>query len=78
MELWFVLFGLLILSFGVGVGYFIGWWVQFEKSYGGIIVITKEEGRTIYSLELLNNPEELEFKDKILFKIKAPEGPDRN
>jgi hypothetical protein len=59
------------------VGYFLGWWVHNERAYGGFIVVTKDEGRTLYSLELLSDPEELEFEKQILFKIKAPEGPDR-
>lgn len=78
MELLFILFGFLIFSFGMVVGYFLGWWVNNERSYGGFIVVTKEEGKTLYSLELLNDPEELQFEDRILFKIKAPDGLDRS
>lgn len=77
MDLWYVLFGFLILSFGMVVGYFLGWWVHNERDYGGFIVVTKEEGKTLYSLELLNDPEQLEFEDHILFKIKAPKSLDR-
>jgi hypothetical protein len=43
------------------------------KKYSGTMLITKGEGKTVYSLVLDDYPEKLEFRKQILFKVEASE-----
>ena len=53
------------------VALFLGLWIStVSNQYDGQMVIkTTEEGKKIFSLELESNPEDLEDKDEISFKV---------
>lgn len=65
--------GLLV---GIGIGLLIGKFLERRSSFGAIVV-TKTEGRTLYSLELNDYPEKIEFRKKVVFRVEAPEESDR-
>lgn len=59
---------------GVFAGVFISKLVGHKNKYSGDIVVTKtNEGRTLYSLELNDYPEKIEFKKEVIFKVLAPD-----
>ncbi len=64
-----------ILTFYTGamVGFFIRHWLQSKTDYDGKIVVTHENHRTLYSLELEDYPEKIEFKKEIILKVDASE-----
>jgi hypothetical protein len=76
MELMFIVYGILVFYFGMVVGFLLHWWLV-KASSGGVIVVTKESGKTVYSLVLDDYPEKLEFKKRVMFRIDAPNGLDR-
>ena len=65
------------VSIGVLIGILIGylvktWRIRKEKS-SGTIYVTHEQEKTLYSLELDDYPESIEFKKKVVFKVDASE-----
>jgi hypothetical protein len=66
-------FILCLVVFGVGVlaGYLARVSVANNTGYDGTIKITKIENRTIFSLELEDDPEQLEYETKVIFRVKA-------
>jgi hypothetical protein len=44
-----------------------------QSKYIGNIVVTKNEGITLFSLELDDNPEELVLEKEVRFKVLIPE-----
>lgn len=64
-----ILFAFLILYLGMFMGFCLRWWLEKDKSYGGTIVVSKDKDKLIYSLELIDDPEKLQYNDRILFKI---------
>jgi hypothetical protein len=68
---------LVILLIGIVLGYVIKSYLV-GRSKSGTIVVSKEGGRTLYSLELSEYPEKLEFKKMVVFDVDASgENPDR-
>lgn len=63
--------GILIFSFGVGIGFLISWQSYRSKESSGTIFVHKNEEKIVYSLELDDNPENLEFKKVVVFKVNA-------
>jgi hypothetical protein len=43
-----------------------------QSKYGGDIVVTEDQGKKIFTLELEGNPEELEKHSEVLFKVVKP------
>ena len=43
--------------------------IRFKEYAGTIVVNRSENGKMIYSLILEDNPESLEFKEEVAFKI---------
>lgn len=67
-----ILFMLIFLA-GTFVGiFFYAMVIAKSRDYAGTIVIHKIEGKTLYSLELEDYPEKIEFKKKVVFKIESP------
>lgn len=64
-----ILFAILIFNFGILIGLLLKSWLAKEKAYSGTIIVSKDEGKLIYSLELNDNPEKLQYNDEVLFKI---------
>lgn len=67
--LWFML----VFSFGVLMGFSLRAWIAYREQYSGTIHITHSEEKTLYSLELNEYPESIEFKKQIVFKVDASE-----
>ena len=58
------------LLLGVLIGYFVDRYRRSEGLYAGEIVVMKTEtGKTVYSLNLNCDPEDLLWQDKVLFYI---------
>ena len=68
-----VLWLILAYSFGVWMGFLLRAWIAHRESYSGTIFITHSEEKTLYSLELNEYPESIEFKKQIVFKVDASE-----
>lgn len=68
-----------ILIVGFVAGFFVNRFIFVKKEYGGTIVVTKNEEKTIYSLELNDYPDSIDYMDEVLFKIEHPdESPNRD
>lgn len=63
----------IIFYVGGALGFITHWWVASRTDYGGTIYITHNEEKTLYSLELSDYPESIEFKKQIVFKVDASE-----
>jgi hypothetical protein len=63
--LWFVL----VFWTGVIAGFLVQGWLGYRRSYDGKIVVTHPDNRTLYSLELEDYPEKIEFKKEIILKV---------
>lgn len=42
-----------------------------KVDYSGTILVSHDEEKTLYSLELNENPEGIEFKRQVVFKVSA-------
>lgn len=62
----------LVFLIGATVGALLRSWV-IRRKYGGALVVTREEDRTLYSLELYETVEDLEHRRSITFKVIPPE-----
>lgn len=53
---------------------------RLHKHYSGTIFITHDElqEKTLYSLELADYPETLEFKKEVVFKVDSSDSSDRD
>jgi len=58
------------------LGYEICKLLAYKNGYDGNIVVSKDEEKIIYSLELDEDPETLQFKKKVIFKIVVPDEED--
>jgi hypothetical protein len=49
--------------------------VAFERMtpYDGVMTMIHEEDKLVYSLEILEDIDELQFKDRIVFKVQTSE-----
>lgn len=68
-----ILWLILAYSFGVWMGFLLRAWIAHREQYSGTIHITHSEEKTLYSLELNEYPETIEFKKQIVFKVDASE-----
>lgn len=64
-----ILYYFLFIFFGTLIGMILGRWLVKEKVYGGSIIVKKESGKIVYTLVLRNDPEQLQFMDRVLFKV---------
>lgn len=60
---------ILIFCLGLILGIVITKLLGRRNNSSGNIVVTKSEGRTLYSLELNDDPGKIEFKKKVIFKV---------
>lgn len=60
---------ILALLVGIAVGYKLKDWKVSKATSSGTIRLTKTDEKSIFSLELDGDPEELEFRDKVIFKV---------
>lgn len=59
---------LLVLA-GIVLGYLIRSWMVRRQRSSGTIYVTHKEEKTLYSLELEEYPESIEFKKTVVFKV---------
>lgn len=64
---------IIFLFIGIGVGVFVAKLLGRRKEYVGSIVVSKNDGITLFSLELDDNPEIIENKKEVTFRIKIPD-----
>jgi hypothetical protein len=70
---------ILAYSLGLWIGFLIRALIARRERYSGTIHITHSERKTLYSLELDDYPESIEFKKQVVFKVDASEeSPTRN
>ena len=74
-----ILYGIIIFWLGLIVGIAFSWW-RLHRHYSGTIYITHDalQEKTLYSLELSDYPETLEFKKEVVFKVDASDSSDRD
>jgi hypothetical protein len=65
--LWYVL----VFYVGLFIGFLLSVVLRRWKSYDGKIVVTHPGNRTLYSLELEDYPEKIEFKKEVILKVDA-------
>lgn len=54
---------------GLLVGYLLHYWLTIRRQFDGIMWVTRGEDRMRYLLELVENPELLEHKPVVIFKV---------
>lgn len=69
----------LIFYAGAMIGFLIRNWIASKTHYDGMILVTKTEGKTMYTLVLDDYPDKLEFKKKVILSVNsADESPTRD
>lgn len=68
-----ILIYIFILSIGLVGGFLLKVLLSRKTSHSGILVITKHEEKTVYSLELDEDPDNFEFKKTVTFKVQTSE-----
>lgn len=76
--LMFIIVGCVIFYVGFDAGYLYNRWKMRRDGYSGVMIVTKEGEKTLYSLELWDLPEMLEFKKEVIFKVQESESSLRN
>ena len=69
-------FGIFFAGLIVGVGLEV--WLRSMSSYTGKMVITEEETGLKYTLEVFDDPELIQYKKEIVFKVESPKKIDRS
>lgn len=70
---------LLVFYAGIFVGLVIRSWLYHRTKYNGSIYVNKSPDKTVYSLELDDDPEQIEFKKRVVLKVKSSyKSPDRD
>jgi hypothetical protein len=59
----------LIFTAGVLVGFLLRVFLNRFSHYTGAIVVSKVEGKTVYSLVLEDYPEKIELRKHVLFRV---------
>lgn len=70
MEIWLYL---VIFGAGIFVGFLLRSWVVWRKRYSGVMHVTKSQGKTMYTLELADYPDTIEFKREIVLRVDTSE-----
>lgn len=72
MYQWFIYVGIFVL--GMLVGYIVkNWLMSRHEIFSGAMVITEEDDKRLYSLELYEAVEDLDHRHEIRFKVIPPE-----
>jgi hypothetical protein len=66
-----ILWYILVFWLGIVLGYVVRLVLGRLQSYDGTIVVTHDQHRTLYSLELEDYPDKIEFKKEIVLKVDA-------
>jgi hypothetical protein len=68
----YILVGLVCTWIGIMIGFLLHAWLSNRfRDYSGIIHVEKDQltEKTVYSLELADYPEKLEFQKVVVFKV---------
>jgi hypothetical protein len=65
--LWYFLF----LWLGIFIGFFLHGVLGRLSSYDGTIIVTHNRNKTLYTLELEDYPDKIEFKKEVILKVDA-------
>lgn len=77
--MWRILIDIVVLYFGFVVGFLVSELIRRNKSISGTIYVIRTDEKTLYSLELTEEPEMIEFKKKVIFKVdNSKDGLDRD
>lgn len=60
-----------VFYFGLFSGYLLKSWLARRTTSSGTIYVTHDEEKTLYSLELDDYPESIEFRKEVVFKVDA-------
>ena len=71
MDLADFLYMILAFATGLIMGLVVHFLLDRLTEYSGVMLIDKSEERTTYSLELHDDPVNLEYKQEIIFKVKT-------
>lgn len=63
----------LLIIVGIGVGFLIAKLLERRNTANGNIIVSKDEEKTLFSLELNGDPHQIEFKKKVVFNVLVPE-----
>jgi purine nucleoside permease len=65
----------IVVAFWVGalVGVLLMGWYKQRTTYQGTIVVTRNDGKTYYTLVLEDYPEKIEFQKTVVFKVESPD-----
>lgn len=65
----------LVIAFYIGVfaGFILHRWLGRRSSYSGTIQVIRNPDKTLFSLELDEDPEMIAFKDEVIFKVETSE-----
>lgn len=66
-----ILYGFLIYIFGLYMGGLAVWLITRRSRQVGTIFITGNEDKRVYTLELEDYPDEIRFKNKVVFRVDA-------
>lgn len=65
-----------IFYIGLIIGLILQKWIASRRSYSGAIKIIQNPDKTVFSLELDEDPDTIALMDEVIFKVVASE-PDR-
>jgi hypothetical protein len=57
------------LFVGIMMGFMLHHWLRSMQSFDGVMRVIKNEEKTVYSLELHEDPDMLAFKPEVIFKV---------
>jgi len=63
----------IVFYVGLFVGFMFHVWLGRRRSFSGIIQVTKTPDKTLFSLELTEDPEMIAYQDEIVFKVVTSE-----
>lgn len=66
-----ILYGVLIWTGGLIVGFLLRVWIGKVTGYTGTIFVSRDAQKTVYTLELEEYPDEIRFKKEVVFKVDA-------
>ena len=64
-----VIGGIVIFYAGLGVGFYLKHWLLNRSGYDGKVLILKDEDKILYSLELDEDPVQIQFKNELILKV---------
>lgn len=70
---WLILGAIAIFYVGIFVGFYVQKWLLYRSGFDGRILVIKDDGKILYSLELDDDPEEIQYKSELILKVKPLE-----